>query len=413
MATRTVGPGKDHATIAAAILACNDNPATREAMDIVLVDPGTYNEMLDMRATSGGWQIPCIVRAADPTNKPIITSTGAAQAVRGDSAAYRGTAAGEMTFEDLVFSGWTNATNGVIYANIEGVVVRRCDFIDCTGRICIRWIGGTATRYGLADSCTFRNSGLAGTTNAGIILTWTSYADIINCDAVCGTNVPFQYSNLTGPRYVEHNTVLGTWNTGGNTKAMRGTAGTYRGNIIQNLGTGGSHAIDAGGSYIENIAFGTFTTRFAGTDGGSNQNIDPLLTNTGTGTEDLSLQSTSPAIGSLARSANTLLDILGVTRNDPTDAGAYMYVADSPWNEFGTDAYAKVSGDFTINRNLNLSGHWRKRSGLSTAQNGANAVGQVSFSLSVPGPASLRGRNKPYAQTTNPSAPNTPGSQGF
>lgn len=411
MATRTVGPGKDYSTIASAILACNDNPASRAAMDIVLVDPGTYNEMLDLQSLSGGWQIPCIVRAADPDNKPVITSTGAAQAVLG-GAAYRGTAVGETTFEDLVFSGWTNATNGVIYNSIEGIVVRRCDFVDCTGRICIRWIGGTAARYGLADSCTFTNSGKSGTGSNGIILTWTAYADIINCSAVLGTNIQFQNSAATGPRYVEHNSILGTWST--SVKVFQGTAGTYRGNIIQNLGSGGSHAIDAtGGTYTENIAFGTFTTRFAGTDGGGNQNVDPLFTNIGTGTEDLSLQATSPAIGSLSRSANTLLDILGVSRNDPTDAGAYMYVASSPWSDFDADTYPKVSGDFTINRNMNLSGHWKKRSGLAVSSNGANAVEQVSFSLGIPGPASLRGRTKPYSTTSNPTAPNTPTTQSF
>jgi hypothetical protein len=109
------------------------------------------------------------------------------------------------------------------------------------------------------------------------------------------------------------------------------------------------------------------------------------------------------------------LDFLGNTREDPTEAGAYMYISAAlvPWNEFVTDTYAKVSRDFTINRNLNISGHWKKRSGLSAAQNGANAVGQVPFTLTVPGPASLRGRNKPYAQTTNTSASNTPGPQGF
>lgn len=410
MATRTVGPGKDHTTIAAAILACNDNPGSRAAMDIVLVDPGTYNEMLDCRATSGGWLIPCIVRAADATNMPIITSTGAAQAVRAD-ANYRGTAVGELTLEDLIFSGWSGTGNGVIYTNSTGLIVRRCKFTGCTNSRTIRTIKGSASRFGLVDSCEFVTSGAT----TGLIVGDSAYTDVINCKAICPTNVPF-YSDLGGAsRYIEHNSILGTWNSAGGTDVITVTGGTARGNIAQNLGTGGRYGIYewGAGNYIENIFYGSFTTRFYGTDGGGNQNVDPLFSNTGSGTENLSLQSTSPAIGALARSANTLLDILGFTRSDPTDAGAYMYVSANAWSAFGSDTFASVSGDFTINRNLNLSGHWKKRSGLSLAQNGANAVTQVPFSLGTPGPASLRGRNKPYAQTTNTSASNTPGSQGF
>lgn len=411
MATRTVGPGKDYSTIAAAILACNDNPASREAMDIVLVDPGTYNEMLDFQSLSGGWQIPCIVRAADPTNRPIITSTGAAQAVQG-GAAYRGSSAGETTLEDLVFSGWTNATNGVCYfGGAIGTVIRRCKFTGNTNRVCIRWVSSTSARLGIVDSCEFDTSGASGNGANGLVFAWGTLTVVKNCKAICPTNVQFLYEPIGGPGVVEHNSILGTWNSGASCKVIT-AVGTVRGNIIQNLGTGGSHAIDAtGGTYTENIAFGTFSTRFAGTDGGGNQNVDPLFTDTGTG--DLTLQATSPAIGSLARSANTLLDILGVSRNDPTDAGAYMYVASSPWSDFDTDAYPKVSGDFTINRNMNLSGHWKKRSGLAISSNGANAVEQVSFSLGIPGPATLRGRTKPYSTTSNPTAPNTPTTQSF
>lgn len=325
MATITVGPsGRNYTTILAAIRAANDNPTSRATMDIILVDPGTYTEMLDFQSLSGGWQIPCIVRAANPANRPIIASTGAAQACQG-GAAYRSTAGGETTLEDLIFSGWTNATNGVLYFSIAGIVVKRCHFVGNTGRTVMRWIGGSTTRLGLVDSCTFETSGSSGTGEKGIILTWTAYADVKNCKAICPLNVQFHNDAYSGSRYVEHNSVYGTWSS--TVKVFTGV-GTFRGNLIYNAGTGASHAIDAsgGGTYTENIAYGTFTTRFAGIDGGSNQNADPLFVDGPGG--DLTLELTSPAIRSLARSANTLLDIEGDSRSDPTDAGAYEMVLD-------------------------------------------------------------------------------------
>jgi hypothetical protein len=288
-------------------------------MDLILVDPGTYTEALDFQSASGGWQKPVIIRGADPNNRPVIASTGAAQACQGGGA-YRGTAGGETTLEDLTFSGWTNASNGVLYFSIAGIVVKRCHFTGNTGRTVMRWIGGSATRLGLVDSCTFETSGSSGTGEKGIVLTWTSFADVKNCKAICPLNVQFHNDAYSGSRYVEHNSVYGTWSS--TVKVFTGL-GVFRGNTIKNVGSGASHAIDAsgGGTYTENVVGGTFTTRFAGIDGGGNQNADPLFANGAGG--DLTLNLASPAIRSLARSANTLLDILGASRSDPTDAGAY------------------------------------------------------------------------------------------
>jgi hypothetical protein len=287
-------------------------------MDLILVDPGTYNETLDLRT---GWLLPLIIRAADPTNRPVITSTGATQAVRADSV-YRGTAVGELTLDDLIFSGWTNASNGVIYITTSGIIVRRCKFTGCTNRIPIRTVRGSATRYGIVDSCEFLTSGLT----TGLILGDSAYTDVMNNKAICPTNVPF-YSDLGGAsRNIEHNSVLGTWNSGGNTDVITVTGGTARGNVVQNLGTGARYGIYewGAGAYTENVFYGTFSTMFFGTDGGGNQNANPLFTNTATG--DLTLQAGSPASRSLSRSPNTLLTILGASRSDPTDAGAYEMV---------------------------------------------------------------------------------------
>ena len=320
MATLLVGPARPYTTIQAAInvtSATNDNPASRAAMDLILVDAGTYTEALDLRAS---WLLPVIIRGADPANRPVIASTGAAQAVRADSV-YRGTAVGELTLEDLEFSGWTGAGNGVIYTTTSGLVVRRCKFTGCTSRV-IRSVRGSATRYGIVDSCEFLTSGLT----TGLILGDSAYTDVINCKAVCPTNVPFYYDLGGASRNIEHNSILGTWDSGGSTDVIRVTGGTARGNVVQNLGTGARYGIYewGAGAYTENVVYGVFSTMFFGTDGGGNQNADPLFTNTATG--DLTLQAGSPASRSLSRSPNTLLTILGASRSDPTDAGAYEMV---------------------------------------------------------------------------------------
>ncbi len=318
MPSITVGPsGRDYTTFQAAIHAANDNPTTTGDITEIIADGGTYVESLSVTSLSGGWMVPCIIRAADPSNPPIISSNGSSQAISGSI--YRGSAVGQLTLKNLVFSGWTNASNAVIYVLTEGLVIENCWFIGNTNRKVVVNLGGTSTRQARVHACKFIGSGRSGSGSNGIIMMYSAYADVTDNIAVCDTNVQFQSG---AGRYIEHNSVYGTWNTGGSCKVFSGAA-AYRGNLIKNAGTGGSHAIDAsgGGSYTENIAGGTFGTRFAGTDGGSNQNADPLFVDGPNG--DLTLSPSSPAIRSLARSANTLLDFLGVTRSDPTDAGAY------------------------------------------------------------------------------------------
>lgn len=320
MPTYTVGPsGRDFTTITGGIQACSDNPATRGDMGIVVVDPGTYTEVLDFRSTSGGWTIPCIVRAADPNNRPVVASTGAASATL-DGGAYRGTAAGEVTLEDLEFSGWTNASNGVVYVTAVGLIVRRCKFIGNTGRICIRWCGSSASRYGIVEQNEFYTSGSTGAGTNGVVLAWGSLTQVKNNKAVMPANVQFLYEPTAGPGVVEHNSLLFELNMSGLAGVLM--VGSFRGNLIKNLGSAASYGIyNWGGTNYYNFVNGTFATPFTGTDAGGNSTTDPLFTDTGTG--DLTLQSGSAAIRAVTRSANTLVDILGVSRSDPTDLGAY------------------------------------------------------------------------------------------
>lgn len=322
MATLTVGSGKMYSTIQAALDAANDNPATAGAMDAIVIDAGTYNETLRCTSLSGGWLIPCILRAADPDNKPVITSTGASQAVLGNSI-YRGSAGGQLTLEDLVFSGWTAATNSVIYVLTEGLVVERCEFIANTGRRVLRNLGGSASREARVEACLLHTSGGAGPGSTGMLMTYSVYSDIINNVAICPTNVQFQNGDT---RYTYHNSVYGTWNTGGNAKAMAGI-GAYRANVIQNVGTGGANAIDAtGGSYTENLAFGTWVTTYAGTNGGGNDTgLDPQFTSPAA--YDLTTPTSSPCFRTVARVAQVLDTYDGAVRSDPTDKGAFETLA--------------------------------------------------------------------------------------
>jgi hypothetical protein len=292
-------------------------------MDRIVVDGGTYTEALDtQKVTDGYWGVVCVIEAADPDNKPIIASTGATTAINCGSYRAFSSAAGELTLRNLKFSGWTNASLGVIRQLNDGIVIDGCEFEGNTGRACIVNLGSSANRWSKFVNCKVRTSGSSGSGSKGIVLTYGSLTEVYNNDVVCPTNVQFHSGDAL---LVAHNSVSGTWNTGGNCKVIAGNITTARGNLVKNLGTGGSHAIDAGsGTYVENIAHGTFTTRFAGTDGGSNQNADPLFVDAAGG--DLTLDLTSPAIRSLARNATVILDYEGDSRSDPTDAGAYEMV---------------------------------------------------------------------------------------
>lgn len=326
MATLTVGSGKMYSTIQSAIYAANDNPASRAAMDVIVVDPGTYTESLDFQSLSGGWQIPCIVRAADPTNKPVIASTGGAQACLGGGA-YRGSAGGETTLRNLVFSGWTAATNAVCYfAGALGLVVDHCEFVGNTGRFCIRWCSATGSRLGVINACEFVTSGITGAGSAGLMLAYGTSTVVSNNVAVCPTNVQFLSETIGGPGLVAHNSIYGTWNIGGNCKAIQ-LVGTARANVIQNVGTGGSHAIDAtGGTYTENLAFGTWTTTYSGTNGGGNDTgLDPQFNNPGA--YDLTTPTSSPCFRTVARDPLVLETYDGALRSDPTDKGAFETIA--------------------------------------------------------------------------------------
>jgi len=417
MATLTVGSGKMYATIQAAINAANDNPASVGAMDIIVVDAGTYTESLSVTSLSGGWMVPCIIRAADPNNKPVIASTGAAQAVSGSI--YRGSAAGQLTLQDLKFSGWTAASNSVVYILTEGLVIERCEFIGCTGRAAVRNLGGSASREARVKRCLFHTSGSTGTGAQGLVMCYSIYSDVLNNVAICPTNVQFQSGDT---RYTYHNSVYGTWNTGGSSKALSGV-GAYRANVVQNVGTGGANAINAtGGSYTENLAFGTWTTTYAGTNGGGNDTgLDPQFNNPGA--YDLTTPSTSPCFRTVARSAVVLDTYDGASRSDPTDKGAFETIASTTVgsvtvvsstsiklnldDSVTSDATWTTAGNYTITASggavaVSVSSAAITDAGLSITLTTSEHTNGGSYNIAWAGLANITNDNDPYTGTSTP-----------
>ncbi len=166
------------------------------------------------------------------------------------------------------------------------------------------------------------------------------------------------------------------------------------------------------GSASHCTAYG-YANLVSGINGGNLTSRDPLFTSAVSGT--FTFLSSSSEINAGIEITGVSTDLSGNTlpQGAGWPRGPFDYFAGTAWGDFSTGSYINVSGDFVINRNLNLSAQYKKRSGLRPDQNGANAVEQIPFSFAVPGPASLRNRTKPYSITTNPTASNTPSSPGF
>lgn len=335
----TVNVPADYASVTLALAA-----ADKLGGWIIEVDPGTYNEALSFAATDGGWLLPATVRAADPNDKPVFTSTGAAQAVNMASI-MKSDSAGIPILENLVFQGWTAATNGVIRmvadttqrgctANIRG-----CDFVGNVAMKCIK-LCGTLANPGVVEKCTFKTSGQS-------IQVLSNYSWIENCWANLPTNIPFQSGAFLTSTYVYHCAVQGVWNTGGGIKVMTGLL-EYKACSFKNTGTSGSHAIDAsgGGSYTKCISHGTFGTVFAGTDGGGNlTSTDPEYTDADN--FDFTTSATAPGFRYVARDSSVTTTIDDVSRADPTDVGPYEAIEPTVLGTITVQSDTVVRVDFS------------------------------------------------------------------
>lgn len=335
MAILTVGSGKTYATIQLAIDACN--VLGGDAIEVYSGGTGfTYTEEMDLRP-GAGWLKPVTIKTGVPGQKITLANTGAAQAVNASSV-LQGGASGKPIIEDFIFSGWTSAINGVIRSGPVGIGLRRCEWVGCTGRLCINQLFNDPLEDQFVDACLFITSGSSGTGGTGVINSDSFYSEITNNVIICPTNV----QAIAGTaNFIKHNSIYGTWNSGGNSKVIRSgagsTGGVYGGihaNVIENAGTGGLYAIEAfdgpyTGRYSYNVVYGTFSSYFNGgtDDGGNITGTDPEFSDPVA--NDLTTPNTSPCYRAVARSADVLTTYDGASRSNPTDIGAYETLANT------------------------------------------------------------------------------------
>lgn len=285
----------DYSTINSAVAACS-----HLTQDTVRVRVGTYAEDIDLRASAGGWLKPVIIEAYDPNNKPTITGAGAAQTIRGDSL-YNGGTVGTATLRNLIFSGCLGASNGIVYFNSSASVIENCTFTGNDGVRCIRWVFGSSTRYGYVTGCTFVNTttGEAIRIGGGSTDYVRAYNNVIVRSApAAGAIVAVSTADgLVYNNSIYFGTISGSW-----TAILAKTATNNA--IVANSGTI-NKGIDAG-TYTTNDAYGSYTTRYSGVDGGGNLTTDPQYTSGATG--NLLPVTGSPLIG-----AGTNLTASGVS----------------------------------------------------------------------------------------------------
>ena len=285
----------DYSTINSAVAA-----ASYLSADTIRVRVGTYAEDIDLRASTGGWLKPVTIEAYDPNNKPTITGAGAAQTIRGDSL-YNGGTVGTATLRNLIFSGCLGASNGIVYFNSSASVIENCTFTGNDGVRCIRWVFGSSTRYGYVTGCTFLNT----TTGEAVRIGGgsTDYVRVYNNVIVrsapaAGAIVAVSTSDgLVYNNSIYFGTISGSW-TAISAKTATNNA------IVANSGTI-NKGIDAG-TYTTNDAYGSYTTRYSGVNGGGNLTTDPQYTSGATG--NLLPVTGSPLIG-----AGTNLTASGVS----------------------------------------------------------------------------------------------------
>ena len=106
------------------------------------------------------------------------------------------------------------------------------------------------------------------------------------------------------------------------------------------------------------------------------------------------LQSGSPCIDAGISYGGINTDISGTARPQGAapDIGCFEFASGPPvdptWAPYGTQSYPAFGGDFTINRSLSLTANYKL-----PADNSPN---QVPFSLTIPGPPTIRSRSKAY-----------------
>lgn len=181
--------------------------------------------------------------------------------------------------------------------------------------------------------------------------------------------------------------------------------GTVENTIVRNTATVGSFstvaAIKAKSAYSNNCVNGNFAVtqvNTGGTDGGGLVTDDPLYTSEST-PPDYELQSGSPCIDAGKTIAAVTVDYAGTSRPQGSayDIGAYEFASGGGGGSFtpddGEETYGvKFSSSFTIRGTANKLATRRFASDKDNRQ--------APFSVTVSGPATIRGRTTPYKSET-------------
>lgn len=257
---------------------------------ILIQDSGTYTGQLNLESyIPGGWTKLVNIHA-DTNCNPIWdgTSAGNVAGVRLASAMQGNIFGGVMTVKGIKFQNWNanfGAGSGVFWiSNAHVVQLERCTFQDCAGYT-LNFARGDAGNHCLLDRCTWRNCGPTVFCNSA-----ERYIDHKNCDVY-----PKSGSSAIDVYWAESTVSFTTVVTraGNGQDGIR--AGTVRNSVVRNLaGNSGTYGIRAFTDVAYCDAFGTWAFPYAGTQGASCLQVDPLFVNEGA--LDFHLQAGSPLL---------------------------------------------------------------------------------------------------------------------
>lgn len=321
MATYNVDPagGQTYTTVQAALNAAGAAYAGGDFTPEIVCWPGTYTEgTLNLITAGGGWLCAALIRAQDPNNRPVFTSTTAGQGVSCNSSPKINYGSRIPEFRDIIWSGWPN-TSALISAGSSSGPMRllRCDFsaIKTSSTVIRNPAGGTSTLYlWEIDSCLFDATGAVLTT------TTAGFGAIRNCRIIWSTATTMVDAYLSG-WLAQNNSVYSTAATGDIF-----SIGTPTNNAVEVASGTPGRIFKAVGTYDYNCVFGWAGVN-VGTDGGHNITGNPGFISPATG--DFSFISSSPCFNAGTTIAAVPTDYRGVSRPQSIayDIGAFELIS--------------------------------------------------------------------------------------
>ena len=325
MATYNVDPagGQTYTTVQAALNAAGAAYATGDYTPDIICWPGIYTEgTLNLVTAGGGWLCAALIRAQDPNNKPVFTSTTAGHGVDCNSSPKVNYGTRIAEFRDIIWSTWAN-TSGLVAAGSSSAPMKflRCEFdtIKLTSTVFVSPAGGTGASYmWIIDSCRFKATGaVLSTIEAG-------YGMARNCRFTWapGSSDSMVVAFLAG--WFAHNNSVYSSVSGG---YLFSVGGAKNNAIKVQAGTAPLKVFNCTGVYDYNCTHGWAGSN-TGTNGGHNMvGFDPGFTNYATG--DFSITTGSPCYNAGTSLAGIVdLDYVGTARPKGAsfDIGAYEVI---------------------------------------------------------------------------------------